>query len=91
LAWDQAHRTQVWLATSDDPEARVTGQYFRHLRPRAPNPATLDTALQNRLLENLERLSGRIAARLTSGCDASLPTEPEALLYGDVGALRSAG
>ena len=22
---DQAHRTQVWLAVSDDPEARVTG------------------------------------------------------------------
>ena len=35
---DQAHRTQVWLAVSDDPAARVTGKYFYHMRPRTPNP-----------------------------------------------------
>src|ERR1700684_4182874 len=29
---DQGHRTQVWLAASDDPAAKVTGEYFYHMR-----------------------------------------------------------
>lgn len=55
---DQAHRTQVWLAVSDDPEACVTGEYFYHLDRRAPNPETQDEGLQHRLLAECERLSG---------------------------------
>src|ERR1700674_1551337 len=43
---DQAHRTQAWLAVSDDPAALVTGGYFYHLRPREPNPEASDAALQ---------------------------------------------
>jgi NAD(P)-dependent dehydrogenase (short-subunit alcohol dehydrogenase family) len=35
---DQAHRTQVWLAVSEEPAALVSGQYFYHLRPRPVNP-----------------------------------------------------
>ena len=31
---DAAPRTQVWLATSDDPAAMVSGQYFYHLQRR---------------------------------------------------------
>jgi NAD(P)-dependent dehydrogenase (short-subunit alcohol dehydrogenase family) len=31
--------TQVWLATSNDPEALVTGQYFYHQKPRAVDAA----------------------------------------------------
>jgi hypothetical protein len=57
---DQAHRTQVWLATSDDPAAQVTGEYFYHLHRRAPNPETHDTPYQNRLIERCAELS-RIA------------------------------
>src|SRR3984893_17589801 len=34
---DQAHRTQAWLASSDDRDAQVTGEYFFHMHPRAPN------------------------------------------------------
>ena len=34
---DAGHRTQVWLAVSDDPAATVTGQYFFHMKPRKPN------------------------------------------------------
>ncbi len=40
---DAGHRTQVWLAVSDDPAAMVTGEYFYHMRPRTPKspvPAT---------------------------------------------------
>jgi NAD(P)-dependent dehydrogenase (short-subunit alcohol dehydrogenase family) len=55
---DQAHRTQVWLAASDDTSAKVTGQYFYHMRPRAPNPVTQNPVLQDQLLEAVELLSG---------------------------------
>ena len=55
---DQAHRTQVWLAVSDEPAAQVTGQYFFHMQPRPVNPQANDTALQDRLIEACERLSG---------------------------------
>ena len=55
---DQAHRTQAWLAVSDDEAARVTGRYFFHLRERDPNPAARDEAVQDSLLAVCERLSG---------------------------------
>jgi NAD(P)-dependent dehydrogenase (short-subunit alcohol dehydrogenase family) len=54
---DQAHRTQAWLAVSDDAAARVTGQYFFHLRRRAPNPQTRDDDLQDKLIAACERIS----------------------------------
>lgn len=55
---DAGHRTQVWLAVSEDPEAKVTGEYFYHMRRRPPNPATRDTRLQDELLAACERFSG---------------------------------
>ena len=55
---DQAPRTQVWLAVSEDPEARLTGRYFYHERRRAPNPQAQDERLQDRLLSLCARLSG---------------------------------
>jgi NAD(P)-dependent dehydrogenase (short-subunit alcohol dehydrogenase family) len=55
---DQGHRTQVWLAVSDDRAAKVTGQYLFHMRPRAPNPEARDVMLQDGLVEACRRLSG---------------------------------
>jgi NAD(P)-dependent dehydrogenase (short-subunit alcohol dehydrogenase family) len=55
---DQAHRTQVWLAAGDDPKADVTGEYFYHLKRMAPNPQARDPALQDRLIQICEELSG---------------------------------
>jgi NAD(P)-dependent dehydrogenase (short-subunit alcohol dehydrogenase family) len=55
---DAAHRTQVWLAASDDPAAQVTGQYFYHMRPRQPHPATHDPERQETLLAACQHLSG---------------------------------
>lgn len=55
---DQAHRTQVWLAVSDDRGAQVTGKLFFHLRERAPNAEAHDIELQEGLLEACQRLSG---------------------------------
>ena len=55
---DQGHRTQAWLAVSNDPSATVTGDYFYHLRRRAPIPAGHDLATQDKLLEACRHLSG---------------------------------
>jgi NAD(P)-dependent dehydrogenase (short-subunit alcohol dehydrogenase family) len=55
---DQGHRTQVWLAISDDPEARVAGEYFYHMQRRAPNPSGRNKVLQDGLIEACRKLSG---------------------------------
>jgi NAD(P)-dependent dehydrogenase (short-subunit alcohol dehydrogenase family) len=55
---DAAHRTQVWLAASNDPAAMVTGEYFYHMRLRAPSPVSRDGKLQDALLDACKNFSG---------------------------------
>ena len=55
---DQAHLTQAWLATSDEPAARTTAGYFYHLKRREPNPESQDVALQDRLIDICQEISG---------------------------------
>ncbi len=55
---DAGPKTQVWLATSNDPEAMVTGQYFYHQKHRAAAPAARDEKIQDRLIAECARLSG---------------------------------
>ena len=55
---DQAHLTQAWLVASDDPQAKVTGKYFYHLKRMTANPQANDVALQDRLLHICAELSG---------------------------------
>jgi NAD(P)-dependent dehydrogenase (short-subunit alcohol dehydrogenase family) len=55
---DLAHRTQVWLAASDDPAAEVSGQYFFHMKLRKPNPAARDPQKQEKLLTACREASG---------------------------------
>jgi NAD(P)-dependent dehydrogenase (short-subunit alcohol dehydrogenase family) len=55
---DAGHRTQVWLAVSDDPSATVTGEYFFHMQRRKPHPATRDTKRQDELLAACQNFSG---------------------------------
>jgi len=55
---DAAHRTQVWLATSDEPAAKVTGEYFYHMRRRPPLAAARDPERQERLIEACKGFSG---------------------------------
>ncbi|MFL6448821.1 MAG: SDR family NAD(P)-dependent oxidoreductase [Bryobacteraceae bacterium] len=55
---EAGHRTQVWLAVSDDPKALVTGKYFYHMRLRNPNKACGDVERQELLLEECKRFSG---------------------------------
>jgi NAD(P)-dependent dehydrogenase (short-subunit alcohol dehydrogenase family) len=53
-----APTTQVWLATSNDAAARVSGQYFYHRKQLAPNPAARDVKKQERLLAACRQFSG---------------------------------
>ncbi|HET6439562.1 MAG TPA: SDR family NAD(P)-dependent oxidoreductase [Anaeromyxobacter sp.] len=55
---EQGAETQVWLAVSGDPEARVSGRYFYHLRERQAHPAASDLEVQEGLLRACEELSG---------------------------------
>jgi len=60
---DQAHRTQAWLAGSDDPASQVSGKYLYHLKADDPLAAALDGSLQDRFVAACEQLTGiRIAA-----------------------------
>jgi NAD(P)-dependent dehydrogenase (short-subunit alcohol dehydrogenase family) len=55
---DEGHRTQVWLAVSDEPAAKVTGQYFYHLKPKSFDRAAGDEKLQDEVMKICQRLSG---------------------------------
>ncbi len=55
---DQAHRTQAWLAASDDPAAAVTGGYFYHMKPREVHPDARDPEVQDRLIAICGQLAG---------------------------------
>lgn len=55
---DEGHRTQVWLAVSDDPAAAVSGRYLYHRRERQPHPAVQDEGFQDDLLAALADLTG---------------------------------
>lgn len=50
--------TQVWLAVSDDPGAKVTGEHFYHQRVQATHPAARSTARQDALLDYCAALTG---------------------------------
>jgi NAD(P)-dependent dehydrogenase (short-subunit alcohol dehydrogenase family) len=50
--------TQVWLATSDDPAAMVTGRYFYHQHQRETHPAASSLEVQEGLLEACATLTG---------------------------------
>jgi NAD(P)-dependent dehydrogenase (short-subunit alcohol dehydrogenase family) len=55
---DKAHRTQVWLATSDEAAATLSGKYFFHQKLKDPDPATKDIERQDLLLDLCRRVSG---------------------------------
>jgi NAD(P)-dependent dehydrogenase (short-subunit alcohol dehydrogenase family) len=55
---DEGHRTQVWLAVSEDAAAKVTGEYFYHMKRRSPVAATREPDRQQMLLDACARFSG---------------------------------
>ncbi|KIC65859.1 SDR family NAD(P)-dependent oxidoreductase [Pseudarthrobacter phenanthrenivorans] len=52
------HRTQEWLATSDDPEALSSGGYWYHGQRQTPHPAANDPRFQDALLARLAEHTG---------------------------------
>ncbi|WP_336921615.1 SDR family NAD(P)-dependent oxidoreductase [Aquipuribacter sp. SD81] len=50
--------TPVWLATSQEPDATLSGRYLHRRRALEPNPAARDEAVQEGLLETLAELTG---------------------------------
>jgi NAD(P)-dependent dehydrogenase (short-subunit alcohol dehydrogenase family) len=54
----EGYRTQVWLAVSDDPAARVSGEYFYHQKRMTPSPAARVIATQDLLLSQCQKVSG---------------------------------
>jgi NAD(P)-dependent dehydrogenase (short-subunit alcohol dehydrogenase family) len=50
--------TQVWLATSDEPAALVTGRYWKRRKQLPVNPVARDEALQEQFLQACASLSG---------------------------------
>jgi len=55
---EEAPKTQIWLATSQEKEALVSGKYFYHQKLRDFHPAATDAATQERYLAECARLSG---------------------------------
>jgi hypothetical protein len=55
---DAGAETQAWLATGDDSEAMVSGEYFYHQKRRAPIAAARDKKIQERLIVECARISG---------------------------------
>lgn len=55
---EKGYETQVWLATSNDPAALVSGHYFHHLEQTRYNTAADDVKLQDELLLKCTRLTG---------------------------------
>lgn len=55
---EQGHLTQTWLATSDDPAAKISGGFWFHRKQQKPAAAALDVAFQDRLITRLTELTG---------------------------------
>lgn len=52
------HVTQAWLASSNDPQALVSGMYWFHQAHQKPHPATCNEVFQDELAESLARYTG---------------------------------
>lgn len=55
---EEGYRTQVWLATSNDPAALVSGKYFHHYRLSRYHTAADDIRLQDQFLKDCARVTG---------------------------------
>jgi NAD(P)-dependent dehydrogenase (short-subunit alcohol dehydrogenase family) len=50
--------TQTWLAVSNDPAARVSGNYWHHRKQQAPAVEVTNPGFQDRLMTRLAELTG---------------------------------
>ena len=54
----KGYETQVWLAASDDEQAKVNGKYFHHKKVTEHNPEADDIELQERFLSVCGGITG---------------------------------
>jgi NAD(P)-dependent dehydrogenase (short-subunit alcohol dehydrogenase family) len=54
----EGHLTQTWLATSDDPAAKVSGGYWHHRERRQAAAKAGNVEFQDRLIAKLAELTG---------------------------------
>ena len=54
----KGYETQMWLAVSDDPQAKVSGRYFHHKQEAPYNPQADDVQLQDRFLHLCKEVTG---------------------------------
>ncbi len=55
---EKGAETQVWLAVSNDKEAKVSGRYFYHMREKHFLPEAGDPVVQEKFLALCEEISG---------------------------------
>jgi NAD(P)-dependent dehydrogenase (short-subunit alcohol dehydrogenase family) len=55
---EKGYQTQVWLAVSDDPEAKASGCYFHHRKQDHYLRAAGDVAVQEKFLDLCKRITG---------------------------------
>jgi NAD(P)-dependent dehydrogenase (short-subunit alcohol dehydrogenase family) len=56
--FDMGYLTQTWLASSEEPEATVSGRYWHHRQTHAPASQVSDAAFQDQLSARLAELTG---------------------------------
>ncbi len=54
----KGYETQVWLAVSNDENAKVTGQYFYHQKVTQSNPEAEDFILQDKFISLCKEITG---------------------------------
>jgi len=54
----KGYETQVWLAVSNEPRAKVSGRYFHYEEETRPNPEADDVLLQERFLDLCSEITG---------------------------------
>jgi NAD(P)-dependent dehydrogenase (short-subunit alcohol dehydrogenase family) len=54
----KGYETQVWLAVSNDDQAKVSGKYFYHKKEKSPNPESEDIILQDKFLALCQEITG---------------------------------
>jgi hypothetical protein len=63
---EQGVATQVWLAVSEDPGAKVSGRYFYRKRTQSAHAAASDVSVQAAFLATCEQLTGvRLPSEVT--------------------------
>lgn len=57
-SFESGYETQVWLALSNDPKAKVSGRFFYHQQEVIPNAEAADLQLQEKFMELCKEITG---------------------------------